>query len=140
MFNINLKNIMDQRGVTAAELSKITGIGKSNFSNWRHATSKPGVKTMQVLAEALDCTIEDLTGSTPEAQVIEAQTPLSAPIVGIKNVSIEEAARRMGKSKQFVRVALQKGVAPFGFAIKVSGNKYSYNIPPARLERYLSGL
>ena len=38
-----------------------------------------------------------------------------------QKVSIEEAARRLGKSSQFVRISLQNGDAPFGFATRSSG-------------------
>jgi hypothetical protein len=46
----------------------------------------------------------------------------------------------MGKSKQFIRVALQQGIAPFGFAVKVGGDKWSYHISPMKFESYLSGI
>ena len=50
---------------------------------------------------------------------------------------VEQAAKMLGKSKQFVRVALQRGIAPFGFAVKVSGDKWSYHISPRKLNEYL---
>lgn len=53
-----------------------------------------------------------------------------------KNMSVKEAAQRMGKSEQFVRIGLQRGLIPFGFAVKCSG-KYSYHISPKLFEEYL---
>ncbi len=55
--------------------------------------------------------------------------------VGLRNVSVAEAARRLGKPEQFVRVALQKERAPFGFAVKVS--KWTYHISPKKLDEYI---
>jgi hypothetical protein len=45
----------------------------------------------------------------------------------------------LGKSQQFIRVALQNGTAPFGFATKVSGNHYDYHISPKLLGEYIGG-
>ena len=43
-------------------------------------------------------------------------------------MTIEEASRLMGVSQQFVRVGLQKGILPFGYAVKVSSNRWAYFI------------
>ena len=43
-------------------------------------------------------------------------------------LSIEDAARLMGVSRQFVRVGLQKGILPFGYAVQVSAGKFTYFI------------
>lgn len=53
-----------------------------------------------------------------------------------QNVSIAEAARRLGKSQQFIRVSLQQGLAPFGFAVK-RRNTFSYHISPKLLDEYI---
>lgn len=44
------------------------------------------------------------------------------------NMTVQEAAKLMGVSQQFVRVGLQKGILPFGYAVKVSAGKYTYFI------------
>jgi hypothetical protein len=43
----------------------------------------------------------------------------------------------LGKSRQFIRVSLQRGIAPFGFAVKLSGERFSYHISPKKLEEYI---
>ena len=52
------------------------------------------------------------------------------------NIKISEVARLMGKSEQFVRIGLQRGLLPIGTAIK-TGTKYSYYISPKLLEEYI---
>jgi len=52
------------------------------------------------------------------------------------NVSIKEAASRLGKSEQFVRIGLQRGLLPFGVAVKMS-SKWTYHISPKKLEEYI---
>ena len=47
-----------------------------------------------------------------------------------RNVPIGEIASAIGKSQQFIRVGLQKGVLKFGFAYKVNSDKvHSYYCP-----------
>lgn len=55
----------------------------------------------------------------------------------MKNLSIKEAAKAMGVSEQFVRVGLQKGVFPFGSAVKIKGSKFAYYISPYRFSEYV---
>ena len=43
-------------------------------------------------------------------------------------MTIAEASRLMGVSQQFIRVALQKGILPFGYAVKVASGRYTYFI------------
>lgn len=44
------------------------------------------------------------------------------------NMTIEEASRLMGVSRQFIRVGLQKGILPFGYAVQISADRYTYFI------------
>lgn len=44
------------------------------------------------------------------------------------NMTIEEASKLMGVSRQFIRVGLQKGVLPFGYAVKISDGRFTYFI------------
>ena len=44
------------------------------------------------------------------------------------NMTIAEASRLMGVSRQFIRVGLQKGILPFGYAVQVSASRFTYFI------------
>lgn len=61
-----------------------------------------------------------------------------------RNVPISEIAQATGKSAQFIRIGLQKGILNFGYAIhQTSSNTYSYYCPDKLVwERtgYFSGL
>ena len=52
------------------------------------------------------------------------------------NLSIEKAAKLMGVSKQFIRVGLRNNVFPFGYAVKISGNKYTYYISAKKFTEF----
>lgn len=50
------------------------------------------------------------------------------------NMTVKEAAQLMGVSEQFIRIGLQRNILPFGWAIKLTGNKYTYYISPKKFE------
>ncbi|WKY44188.1 hypothetical protein Q5O14_16415 [Eubacteriaceae bacterium ES2] len=56
-----------------------------------------------------------------------------------KNVSVKEAAQLLGKSEQFIRIGLQRGILPIGVAIKVNENnrRYNYHISRKKLNEYI---
>lgn len=51
-------------------------------------------------------------------------------------MKVSECAKLLNKSPQFVRVGLQRGILPFGYAIKIS-SKWSYHISEAKVYEYL---
>ena len=53
-----------------------------------------------------------------------------------RNVKIEEAAKEMGKSQQFIRIGLQRKTLPFGVTEKLS-TKYTYYISPIQFYKYI---
>lgn len=48
--------------------------------------------------------------------------------VSKNNITIAEASKLMGVSRQFIRVGLQKGIFPFGYAVQVSADRFTYFI------------
>lgn len=51
-------------------------------------------------------------------------------------MKVSECARLLEKSPQFVRIGLQRGILPFGYAIKMS-SKWTYHISDAKVYEYL---
>ena len=51
-------------------------------------------------------------------------------------MTVKEAARLLGKSEQFVRIVLQRGILPFGYAVKMS-SKWTYHISDHKVFKYL---
>lgn len=52
------------------------------------------------------------------------------------SITIKEASKRMKKSEQFIRIGLQRGILPFGVAVK-NKSQYSYYISPKLFEEYV---
>lgn len=44
------------------------------------------------------------------------------------SMTVQEAARLMGKSQSFIRIGLQRNILPFGYAVKTGKERYSYFI------------
>jgi len=55
-------------------------------------------------------------------------------------ISVDEAARRMGVTPQFLRLGLRAGKFTFGTAVQMPGGRWSYYINATRFERYLTGM
>lgn len=51
-------------------------------------------------------------------------------------MTVIECAKLLNKSPQFVRIGLQRGILPFGYAVKMSG-RYTYHISEYRVYEYL---
>lgn len=64
--------------------------------------------------------------------------PTEEEIMGYANVPAELAARYIGWSSTTIYRALQEERAPFGFAVRCTGN-WAYNISPGLLVRYKRG-
>lgn len=54
--------------------------------------------------------------------------------------TVEEAAERLNVSPAFLRIALQQGIYPFGFALKsnAKNKRFSYYINAKKLEEYIA--
>lgn len=45
-----------------------------------------------------------------------------------EKLTVQEAARLMGKSEMFIRIGLQRNNLPFGYAVKTGKERWSYYI------------
>ena len=129
-FAERLNQAMSERQVNQKELAAAIGKGKSSVSQYLSGRSVPRPDVQEAIAKFLDCTVEWLNSAVPASDHTEK---------GLKNVSVEQAAKMLGKSEQFVRVALQTGTAPFGFAAK-NKTVWSYHISPKKLKEYIGSL
>lgn len=128
-FAKRLKQAMAEKEVTQKELCELIGKGKSSVSQYLSGKNIPKEDVLEKIAEVLECTV---------AQLKEEEPLIITNTSGVSNVSVAEAARRLEKSEQFVRVALQNGRAPFGFAAKSqNSSKWSYHISPKKLSEYI---
>lgn len=127
-FSDRLSKAMINANIDQGALSKMTGISRSGISQYLSGKNEPGKAKKVALANALSVSIEWLDGVKQE---IRKGVDLSV------RIPVETAAKMMGVSKKFIRVGLQQGILPFGFAIKISGGKFTYYISPKKLAEYV---
>lgn len=121
MFADNMKQIMTERGITQAELSKITGIGRSSISQYLSGKNEPTPERKVVIAEGLGVDPEELDRMT-------VRVPALPPEEKIQRITVEQAAKLLGMNHETVRKGLKQGVFPWGYAIKTSEKQWSYFI------------
>jgi transcriptional regulator with XRE-family HTH domain len=125
-FAAQLRKAMNKQNLNQVELSGLSGVGKSSICQYLAGKNTPHMTTKEKLANALEVPVTffdyEIASSDTDDQ---------------KNISVEQCANMIGKSKQFVRIALQRGLVPFGYATKVTGNRYSYHISAKKLNEYM---
>lgn len=121
MYGNNLKRVMEEKGITPAELSKETGIGRSSLSQYLHGKNIPTETRKAQIAYALGVDPKEL-----EAEVTQVCEIPKIP--KIPRISVERAAVIMGMSHETVRKGLRQGVFPWGYGILASDNQWCYFI------------
>lgn len=54
----------------------------------------------------------------------------------VRNITVKQASKIMGKSEQFIRVGLRNKRLPFGLAVKLS-SQWTYYISPKLFYEYV---
>ena len=55
-------------------------------------------------------------------------------ILSSDTLTVKDAAKLMNKTEQFVRIGLQRGILPFGWAVNM-GKQWSYFISKSKFEQ-----
>jgi len=71
----------------------------------------------------------------PDA-IIKRAAQIDVQPVVISKIKVKQAAMLLGKSEQWLRVQLQRFPGELGYAVKTTGDKYSYHISPKKLYEY----
>ncbi len=122
MYSTQLKRALLEKELTAAKLAEITGLSRASISQYLAGKNTPKAATKQLIADALDYPLE----------FFDAEEELKISSI---NLSVATAAKLMGVCQQFIRVGLQRGVLPFGYAVKQS-SKYTYYISPVKFSEH----
>lgn len=128
MFAENLKKLMAERGMSAAELSRLTGYSRSAVSQYLSGTiTRPSSGAVEAIAAALQCGIEELYGVAPpepgRVQELADRIPVLTP---------QDVAKLLHKSVRHVYESLEQGTVGFGHATLMPSGKWSYCIYPLK--------
>lgn len=124
-----LKEAMAQANMTQAALADASGCSKAAISQYLSGKNTPSAAKVNILADALKVKPEFLMGLE-----IPATEP---PAPSITRIGTRTAARCLGKSEQFVRIGLQRGLLPFGNAVPGTGKNWNYYINPVKFRDYV---
>ena len=59
-FERNVKSMLEEKGMTQAQLAREMHIAKSSLSNWLKSHREPSISSIIKIMEVLDCTFEEL--------------------------------------------------------------------------------
>lgn len=128
-FAERLKFAMAEANLNQSTLSEKSGASKAAISQYLSGKNTPGPDRIKVLADITGTTFDFLMGYT-EAPVKDIPVPN-------KRITVKDAARCLGKSDQFVRIGLQRGLLPFGNAVPGTGENWNYYINPSKFRDYV---
>ena len=117
MFYKNVKQIMQEREITQADLMRLTGIGKTSISQYLSGKNEPSKRRKIQIAEALGVTLEDLEKPIPRT-------------VGRK-FRPEDAAHLLGCDADTIRLDIQNGTCQFGHGVQTS-SRWTYIMYPKK--------
>ena len=128
-FAERLKNAMEQANMSQSALSEQAGASKAAISQYLSGKNTPGPDRIKALADVTGVSFDFLMGYDAPAKP-DAPNP-------VKKITIKAAARCLGKSEQFVRIGLQRGILPFGNAVPGTADNWNYYINPAKFRDYV---
>jgi len=128
-FADGLKYAMAQADMSQSALAENSGCSKAAISQYLSGKNTPGPAKVKALADALGVSVKFLMG-------LDVPPVKEAP-PSITRIGTRQAARCMGKSEQFVRIGLQRGLLPFGNAVPGTGKNWNYYINPVKFRDYV---
>ena len=122
----NLRREMDANAVSVDALAARSGVEASFLKKYLSGKSRPSDAVLMRLARGIGVPVDSI-----------AKDPLTRTQGKVRP---EDAARRLNRSPQDIRVGIQQGLLPFGKAYKRNGSSvFTYEIDPDALERYAEG-
>lgn len=119
----NLRRAMDANAVSVSSLAELSGVERVYLTKYLSGKIRPSEAVLARLARSLGIPVEELTANRPTRTAGKLRP--------------EDAARRLSRSAQDIRIGLRLGILPFGTAYKREGSSvYTYEIDPGALERY----
>lgn len=124
-FSEQLRQLMSELKLSQADISKLTGIGKSSISQYISGKNEPTKKRQRDIAQALGVADDYFSQPFTTAEISSGT---------VVNLPLCVAATLMGKSKAWVAQGLQDGVFPWGYAVKLK--TWSYFISSVKFTEF----
>lgn len=128
-FSEKLKKAMHELNLNQAQVVGLTGKSKGSVSQYLSGKQIPSADAQKDIAVSLGLA-PDYFEQEDAPAVTMTKTELENG--KIKTLLPEEVAVLMGKDKGTIRLGLQQGVFPWGYAIRTSAHRWSYFINAKR--------
>ena len=125
MFKDKLKEAMETLDLKAAQVSNLTGVGKSSISQYLSGSIEPTKERKETMATALGLPADYFTDEN------EIKVPSTKRGI-IPRLTLAETAGMMGISAQALGNGIRDGAVPWGYAFHGRGDKYVYFINARR--------
>lgn len=112
-----IEEVLKRKGYSITHLAKEIGCAKSSMSLYVSGKVTPSKERACKIADLLGLEAGELFERVEKQSKADPDT-----------MTVGEAARAMKKSELFIRLGLQQGIFPFGYAVKTGQQKYSYFI------------
>lgn len=122
MFSDELIKVMEEKGLSTSDLSRMTGISKASISQYRNGKNSPSAKRVALL--------ENVLGVKFGHAELEKPNP---PQSKVNRISVRQAAKIMDISEQALRIGIQQGVFPWAYGVRTSEKRWVYIINADKL-------
>lgn len=121
-----LQKLLDERGITATDVARETGISRSSMTDWKKGRSTPKYEKRKKIADMFGVTVEYLDGVSPfpygeekNFEVCSESSTVTIPILGRvpAGIPIEAVTDRIGE----IEIASPRGDDKY-WALKVKGD------------------
>lgn len=120
MYAKKLKEALDHAHMTQAQLAAKSGLTRASISQYMSGKHLPSPKAVNAIAAALEVPELYFTEETEQIHEIRERLPI--------RLTIKQAAKLMGVGAEMIRINLQNGKLPFGYAMKGRGERFTYSI------------
>ena len=118
MFNIRLKELRHEKGLTQDELGKILNVSGKTIGTWERDSRQPNIETINELADFFGVTADYLLGRTPTPEFtakneLDVQNIVDDLINGLSNENSLAYLRNGGEEideedAELIKAALEK--------------------------------
>ena len=121
-----LQKLLDERGITATDVARETGISRSSMTDWKKGRSTPKYEKRKKIADMFGVTVDYLDGVSPfpygeekNFEVCSESSTVTIPILGRvpAGIPIEAVTDRIGE----IEIASPRGDDKY-WALKVKGD------------------
>lgn len=121
-----LQKLLDERGITATDVARETGISRSSLTDWKKGRSTPKYEKRKKIADMFGVTVDYLDGVSPfpygeekNFEVCSESNTVTIPILGRvpAGIPIEAVTDRIGE----IEIASPRGDDKY-WALKVKGD------------------